>query len=61
MLFERNPLVRVAARRAFTKLGVKISQYGSLDDVRAAMTELFRSNSFFVTFLELTDDDARCV
>jgi DNA-binding NarL/FixJ family response regulator len=58
VLFERNPLVRVAARRAFTKLGVKISQYGTLDDVRAAMTDLFRSNSFFVTFLELTDDDA---
>ncbi len=58
VLFERNPLVRVAARRAFTKLGVKIFQYGSLDDVRAAMTDLFRANSFFVTFLELTPDDA---
>ncbi|HEX2062088.1 MAG TPA: response regulator [Thermoanaerobaculia bacterium] len=58
VLFERNPLVRVAARRAFTKQNVKISQYGSLEDVRAAMTELFRANSFFVTFLELTDDDA---
>jgi CheY-like chemotaxis protein len=58
VLFERNPLVRVAARRAFSKQGVKIFQYGSLDDVRSAMTELFRSNSFFVTFLELTDDDA---
>jgi CheY-like chemotaxis protein len=58
VLFERNPLVRVAARRAFTKWGVKISQFGTLEDVRAAMTELFRSNSFFVTFLELTDDDA---
>ncbi|HYC61777.1 MAG TPA: response regulator [Thermoanaerobaculia bacterium] len=57
VLFERNPLVRVAARRAFTKNGVKISQYGSLDDVRAAMTDLFRANSFFVTFLELTDDE----
>jgi CheY-like chemotaxis protein len=58
VLFERNPLVRVAARRAFTKQGVKISQYGSLDDVRGAMTELFRANAFFVSFLELTDDDA---
>ena len=58
VLFERNPLVRVAARRAFTKEGVKIFQYGSLDDVRSAMTDLFRSNSFFVTFLELTRDDA---
>jgi CheY-like chemotaxis protein len=58
VLFERNPLVRVAARRAFTKQGVKIFQYGSLDDVRSAMTDLFRSNSFFVTFLELTSDDS---
>ena len=58
VLFERNPLVRVAARRAFTKQGVKIFQFGSLEDVRGAMTDLFRSNSFFVTFLELTDDDA---
>lgn len=58
VLFERNPLVRVAARRAFTKQGVKIFQYGALDDVRAAMTELFRANSFFVTFLELTSDDS---
>ena len=58
VLFERNPLVRVAARRAFTKWGVKIFQYGSLDDVRSAMTDLFRSNSFFVTFLELTADEA---
>jgi CheY-like chemotaxis protein len=58
VLFERNPLVRVAARRAFTKHGVKISQYGSLEDVRAAMTDLFRSNSYFVTFLELTEDES---
>lgn len=58
VLFERNPLVRVAARRAFTKQNVKIAQFGSLEDVRGAITDLFRSNSFFVTFLELTDDDA---
>jgi CheY-like chemotaxis protein len=58
VLFERNPLVRVAARRAFTKHGVKIFQYGALDDVRGAMTDLFRANSFFVTFLELTEDES---
>ncbi|HUP59805.1 MAG TPA: response regulator [Thermoanaerobaculia bacterium] len=58
VLFERNPLVRVAARRAFTREGAKIFQYGTLEDVRAAMTELFRANSFFVTFLELTEDEA---
>jgi CheY-like chemotaxis protein len=57
VLFERNPLIRVAARRAFGKKGVKIVQYGSLDDVRGAITELMRSNSFFVTFLELTELD----
>ncbi|HEY0371253.1 MAG TPA: response regulator [Thermoanaerobaculia bacterium] len=57
VLFERNPLVRVAARRAFTKEGVKIFQYGTLDDVRSAMTDLFRANSFFVTFLELSGGD----
>ena len=58
ILFERDPLVRVAAKRAFGKHGVKIVQFGSLDDVRGAMADLFRSNSFFVTFLELTSDDA---
>lgn len=58
VIFERNPLVRVAAKRAFTKRGTKISQFGSLDDVRTAITDLFRSNSFFVTFLELTPDEA---
>ncbi|HEY6140143.1 MAG TPA: response regulator [Thermoanaerobaculia bacterium] len=57
VLFERNPLIRVAARRAFGKNGVKIAQFGSLDDVRNAMSDFFRSNSFFVTFLELADND----
>jgi CheY-like chemotaxis protein len=58
VLFERSPLIRVAARRAFTKQGVKILQSGSLDDVRASMADLFRSNSYFVSFLELTGDDS---
>jgi len=58
VLYERNPLVRVAAKRAFTKKNVKTFQYGSLEDVRNAMSELFRSNSFFVTFLELTGDES---
>ncbi len=57
VLYERNPLVRVAAKRAFARRNVRISQYGSLEDVRAAMTGLFHSNSFFVTFLELSDED----
>jgi CheY-like chemotaxis protein len=37
---------------------VKIFQFGSLEDVRNAMADLFRSNSYFVTFMELTADDA---
>ncbi|HVS32607.1 MAG TPA: response regulator [Thermoanaerobaculia bacterium] len=58
VLFEHNPLVRVAAKRAFGKHKIKIFQFGSLEDVRSAITDLFRSNSFFVTFLELEDDDS---
>ncbi|MGZ7040727.1 MAG: response regulator [Thermoanaerobaculia bacterium] len=58
VIFERNPLVRVAAKRAFGKRNVRIFQYGVLDDVRAAITDLVHSNSFFVTFLENTQDDA---
>jgi CheY-like chemotaxis protein len=58
VLFERNPLVRVAARRAFTQEGAKIFQFGTLDDVRSALTELFAANSFFVTFLEVTEDES---
>ncbi len=57
VLFERNPLIRVAARRAFGKKGVKIAQFGSLEDVRDAIGDFFRSSSFFVTFLELTEAD----
>ncbi|MEK6372923.1 MAG: response regulator [Acidobacteriota bacterium] len=56
VLFERNPLIRVAARRAFGKAGVKIAQFGSLDDVRVAIGDLFRANSFFVTYLEIVDN-----
>lgn len=57
VLFERNPLIRVATKRAFGKKGVKIAQFGSIDDVRNAIGDFFRSNSFFVTFLELTEAD----
>jgi CheY-like chemotaxis protein len=57
VLFERNPLIRVAARRAFGKRGIQIAQFGVLVDVQDAVSELMRSNSFFVTFLELTSQD----
>src|SRR5207237_3884972 len=41
----------------FSKHGVKIAQFGSIDDVRNAIGDFFRSNSYFVTFLELTEAD----
>jgi CheY-like chemotaxis protein len=58
ILLERNPMIRVAAKRAFGKKGIKIFQFGSVDEVRNATVELFRGNSFFVTFLEVTADDS---
>jgi CheY-like chemotaxis protein len=53
VLFERDPLVRVAARRAFSKLGFRMYQFGSMEDTRNAVADLLRENHFFVTFLEL--------
>ena len=58
VVYERNPLIRVAAKRAFAKKNARTTQFGNLDDVHTAIQELFRSNSFFVTFLEITKDDA---
>lgn len=54
VLFERNPLIRVAARRAFGRNRVKIAQFGTIEDARAAIGDYIRANTFFVTFLELT-------
>lgn len=55
VLFERNPLIRVAARRAFGRNRVKIAQFGTIDDARVAIGDYIRANTFFVTFLELTE------
>ena len=55
VLFERSPLIRVAARRAFGRNRVKIAQFGTIDDARIAIGDYIRANTFFVTFLELTD------
>lgn len=61
LLYERSPLLRVAAKRAFSKRGLKIAQYGSIEDTRRAASDLLRQNEFFITFLELsgaTDNSA---
>lgn len=58
VLYERDPLIRVAAKRAFAKRDITIAQFGSLDDVRRAINEWVRLNSFFVTVLEVADGAA---
>lgn len=57
VLFETDPLVRVSARRAFQPRGIRLFQFGSLEDTRASVRELLAANQFFVTFLELSDAD----
>lgn len=56
VLFERDALIRVAAKRAFGAGGAKIAQFGALDTAREAVLEFFRSTEFFITFLEVSDE-----
>lgn len=58
VLYERDPLIRVAAKRAFAKRDITIAQFGVLDDVRRAVNEWVRLNSYFVTVLEVADGAA---
>lgn len=53
VLYEREPLIRVAAKRAFARHDITIAQFGSLEDVRRAASDWFRVNAFFVTVLEV--------
>lgn len=55
VLFERDALVRVAVRRAFSRKGVNVAQFGSIGDTRQAIADLFRANHFFVAFLNLQE------
>ena len=55
VLFERDALVRVAVRRAFSRKGVNVAQFGSIGDTRQAIADLFHANRFFVAFLNLQD------
>jgi len=59
IVFETDPLIRVAAKRVFEPRKMKIALFGSIDDAREMITEFFRSTSFFITFLEVTDDSPR--
>lgn len=53
VLYEPDPLLRVAARRAFTRRGFEFQQFGNLEDAREAIESLLRQEHFFVTFLDL--------
>jgi DNA-binding response OmpR family regulator len=56
ILFERDPLIRVAAKRVFGARNMKILQFGLVDGAREAIAEFFRSTAFFITFLEVSDE-----
>ena len=58
VLYEPDPLLRVAARRAFTKKGFEFLQFGNLGDTREAIGGLLEHGRFFVTFLDLAGTDA---
>jgi CheY-like chemotaxis protein len=56
VVFDRDPMIRVAVKRIFGSRQMKIAQFGTMESAREAITEFFRSTSFFITFLEVTDD-----
>ena len=56
VLFDRDAMVRVAAKRVFTAKQMKIAQFGAIDATRDTVNEFFRSTAFFITFLEVTDE-----
>ena len=58
VLYEPDPMLRVAARRAFTKKGFEFLQFGKLQDTRDAIEALLADDRFFVTFLDLAGPSA---
>ena len=56
VLFETNPMIRVAAKRTFSEAGFNLHQYGVIDDAIDRIVELLGSNSFFVTFLDDSEE-----
>lgn len=58
VVYERDPLVRVAVKRAFARQGIQISQFGAIDDTRRSVYGLLRENRFFVTFLDIDEGNS---
>ena len=53
VLYERNPMLRVAAKRAFGQNKFQIFQFGQLAEVQRVTNEMLEANRFFVAFIEL--------
>ncbi|MDX1582825.1 MAG: response regulator [Thermoanaerobaculia bacterium] len=57
VIFERNPMIRVAAKRAFGQNNFQIYQFGRIDEVQRTVSEMLDANRFFVSFLELIPEE----
>ncbi len=55
VLLENDPLVRVAAKRAFSHKGIRMFQFGVVDDARRSIQDLLSQNRFFVSFLSVAE------
>lgn len=53
VILETDPLVRVAAKRAFGETAFSLFQYGSVVEARQKVSELLAQSRFFVTFAGL--------
>ncbi|HXI14121.1 MAG TPA: response regulator [Thermoanaerobaculia bacterium] len=57
VLFERDPLLRVAARRAFSKREMQTMQFGAIGDARKEIELLLEGKDLFITYLGLDPED----
>jgi CheY-like chemotaxis protein len=58
ILHQRDPLLRVSARRAFSRKGLSSIQYGAIADTAREVMQQIARNRFFVTFLDVGDSQA---
>lgn len=58
ILHQRDALLRVSARRAFSRRGISSSQYGAVSDTKREVMQQIGRNRYFVTFLDIGDAEA---
>ncbi len=58
ILHQRDPLLRVSARRAFSRKGMSSSQYGAVADTKREVMQQIAKNRFFVTFLDIGEPES---